>query len=319
MRTFLRTIGVAAFGFGFAACNSAPSSPVPSIANNALVRAEAFASEDRMQPAGGLPDLYVADDGAGSILKLKNSDYSPDGTITDGINGPLDVSLDGSGNLFVANATGVNVTEYPPGASSPSFTYSTGMVEPLFVINDAHGNVYEVDSANPDGVGDNDGFVNEYAPQTNTVLHSCAPGAHPTGIAIDGKGDIFLALNSSSAHGRVVEYKRGLNGCKATTLGLQLGFVVGIALDMKANLIATDYDRSEVYVFAPPYTKIMRRLGHGGRESQPYHVSINGSNSLVYVTNFSKGGVFIVDYASGKVIRRVDGDAGTFDGPHAVY
>jgi DNA-binding beta-propeller fold protein YncE len=88
---------------------------------------------------------------------------------------------------------------------------------------------------------------------------------------------------------------------------------------MKANLIATDYDRSEVYVFAPPYTKIMRRLAHGGRESQPYHVSINGSNSLVYVTNFSKGGVFIVDYASGKVIRRVDGDAGTFDGPHAVY
>ena len=127
-----------------------------------------------------MADLYVADDGGGgSILKLENLDYSPDGMITDGINGPLDVSLDGAGNLFVANATGVNVTEYPPGASSPSFTYSTGMVEPLFVINDAHGDVYEVDSANPDGVGDDDGFVNEYAPQTNAVLHSCAPGAHP--------------------------------------------------------------------------------------------------------------------------------------------
>ena len=239
--------------------------------------------------------------------------------ITDGINGPLDVSLDGAGNLFVANATGVNVTEYPPGASSPSFTYSTGMVEPLFVINDAHGDVYEVDSANPDGVGDNDGFVNEYAPQTNAVLHSCAPGAHPTGIAIDGKGDIFLALNSSSAYGRIVEYKHGLIGCKAATLGLQLGFVAGIALDKNANLIATDYDRSQVYVFAPPYTKITRRLAHGGPESQPYHVSINGSDSLVYVTNFSKSGVFVVDYASGKVIRKVNGDAGTFDGPHAVY
>ena len=318
MHTLLRTIGVAAFVGALAACSSASSS-VLSSESSALGRAQAPASEGRVQPAGGLPDLYVADDGGGSILKFKNSDYSPDGTITDGINGPLDVSLDGSGNLFVANATGVNVTEYPPGASSPSFTYSTGMVEPLFVINDAHGNVYEVDSANPNGVGDNNGFVNEYAPQTNTVVHSCAPGAHPTGIATDGKGDVFLALNSSSAHGRIVEYKHGLNGCKATTLGLQLGFVDGIALDKNANLIVTDYDRSQVDVSAPPYAKIARRLAHGGRESQPYHVSVNGSNSLVYVTNFSKSGVFVVDYASGKVIRKVNGDAGTFDGPHAVY
>lgn len=319
MHTLLRTIGVATFVCGLAACSSESSSSVPSSASSAIGRVQAPAAENRVQPAGGLPDLYVADDGGGSVLKLKNSDYSPDGTITDGINGPLDVSLDGSGNLFVANATGVNVTEYPPGASSPSYTYSTGMIEPLFVINDAHGNLYEVDSANPNGVGDNDGFVNEYAPQTNTVLRSCAPGAHPTGIAIDGRGDIFLALNSSTAHGRIVEYKHGLNGCKATMLGLQLGFVAGIALDKNANLIATDYDRSQVYVVAPPYIKITRRLAHGGPQSQPYHVSINGSNSLVYVTNFSKSGVFVVDYASGKVIRKVNGDAGTFDGPHAVF
>jgi hypothetical protein len=266
-----------------------------------------------------VPDLYVADDGTGSILLFKNSDFSPDGTITNGVNGPLDVSLDRFGNLFVANATGVNVTEYAPGTSSPSFTYSTGMIEPLFVINDARGNVYEVDSANPNGVGSNDGFVNEYAPQTNAVLRSCSPGAHPTGIAIDGRGNVFLAVNSQTAHGRIIEYKSGLNGCKATMLGLQLGFVSGIALDKHSNLIATDYDRSQVFVSAPPYTKITRRLQHGGPQSQPYHVSINGSNSQVYVTNFSKPGIFVVDYASGQVIRKVAGDSGTFDGPHAVY
>ncbi len=72
------------------------------------------------------------------------------------------------------------------------------MIEPLFVANDARGNLYEVDSANPGGVGGKDGFVNEYAPQTNSVLHSCAPGAHPMGIAIDGNGNVFLALDSGS-------------------------------------------------------------------------------------------------------------------------
>ena len=309
MRTFLRIIGVAAFACGFAACNGAPSSSVPGSESSALVRGQ----------ARGLADLYVADDGHGSILRLKNSDYSPDGTITDGVNGPLDVSLDRSGNLFVANATGVNVTEYTPGATSPSFTYDAAMIEPLFVSNDAHGNVYEVDSANPNGVGGNDGFVNEYAPHSNIVLHTCAPEAHPTGIAVDRKGDVFLAINSQAAHGRIIEYKHGLSGCKATDLGLQFGFVVGITLDKKLNLITTDYDRNQVLVFAPPYKKVTRRLQHGGPQSQPYHVSINGPDSLVYVTNFSKPGVFVVDYASGKVVRKVDGDAGTFDGPHAAY
>jgi hypothetical protein len=309
MHTCFRAIVVIAFACGLAACDSAPSSTSPIGANNADVRAR----------AGGVPDLYVADDAHGSILRFKNSDFSPDGTITDGINGPLDVSLDRFGNLFVANASGVNVTEYPPEASTPSFTYSTGMIEPLFVINDAHGNVYEVDSGNPNGVGSNDGFVNEYAPQSNIVLHTCAPGAHPSGIAIDGKGNVFLALNSRSNYGRIVEYKHGLDGCKATDIGLQLGYVVGIALDKKLNLIATDYDRNQVTVLAPPYRKVMRRLQHGGPDSQPYHVSINGANSLVYVTNFSKPGIYVVDYASGKVIHKIAGDSGTFDGPHAVY
>ena len=86
--------------------------------------------------------------------------------------------------------------------------------------------------------------------------------------------------------------------------------LTGIALDKKLDLIATDYDRSEVLVSAPPYAKVARRLQHGGPDSEPYHVSIDGSNSLVYVTNYSKPGVFVVDYKSGKVLRKVDGDGG---------
>ncbi|MGA8533638.1 MAG: hypothetical protein WB615_05980, partial [Candidatus Tumulicola sp.] len=315
----MRTSSIAvslAFVFGLVACNSPSQFSIPGNAS----------SVDLPAKHAGLQDLYVADYGRGSIVLLKNTDYSADGTITNGINGPLDVSLDRAGNLYVANASGVNVTEYTPGASSPSFTYSAGMVEPIFLTVKANESVYEVDSGNANGVGHNDGFVNEYARHSNSVLRSCQTQGHPTGIAVDSAGDIFVALNTASSYGHIVEYKGGLNGCKTTTLGVQFGFVAGIALDTNANIIATDYDRGQVDVLAPPYTKVARRLATGGRLSEPYSVSIDGTNTTVYVTDFDKNVVLVIDYASGKVVRKLDDShggisvpAGTADGPNAVY
>ncbi len=309
---FLHSMAGAVAVLAMCACSNPGSSSlsVPSSATSAHVPAQAPASAK-----GGLPDLYVADYDTGSIRRFKNSDLSPDGMITDGVNGPFDVSLDRFGNLFVANAIGVNVTEYPPGASLPTFTYSSGMIEPIYVTNDARGNVYEVDSGSPYGRS-GDGFVNEYAPHSNTVMRSCAPGGHPMGIAIDGKGDVFLAFNNPSDLGRVLEYKRGLSGCKATMLGVRLSYVTGIALDTKLDLIAADYNRDEVFVYAPPYVKVKREFRHGTGEG-PYYVAINGSGSLLYVTSLDRSGVFVIDYASRRIIRKLTGSAGEFDGPRS--
>ena len=300
---------------GLAACSN--SSSIPGNAQSASHSAAARAAAGR-----GLSDLDIADYGVGSIVLLKNSDYSRQSKITAGINGSNDVALDGSGNLFVANASGVNVTEYAPGTKSPSFTYSAGMVEPLFVTIGVNGNLYEVDSGNSGGVGNNDGFINEYRPKGHALVNSCQTGTHPMGIAVDSKGHIFVAVNSKSTRGRIIEYTAGLKGCAPTMLGVRLGFAAGIALDANANLIAADYDRTEVDVIAPPYTNVTKRLAANGKLNQPYWVSINGANTKVFVTDFFNGAVLVLDYETGNLVHwlgyfdsGVTVAAGTADGP----
>lgn len=305
-----------------AACTSLPQSAVPS---RALYGDSSHAASFAFANHAGLSDLYVADYGDGTIDLLKNKGLFPDGKITDGINGPLGVTLDPSGNLYVANASGVDVTEYAPGTSSPLFAYSTGMVEPFSLAVSPGGKVYEVDTGNAGGVGNNDGFVNVYAQQSNSILRSCQINGHPMGIAIDRKGEIFVSFNSKATNGRILEYKGGLNGCNATMLGVQLGFVAGIALDKNANLIACDYDGG-IDVIDPPYSQVTKRLAPGGRVAQPYWVSINASNTKVYVTSFFSDKLYIIDYASRRVVfvlgyfhGGIGQPAQAVDGPHPAY
>ena len=265
--------------------------------------------------------LYVADYGSGAINLLRNSDYHFVNKITSGISAPLGMTLDRSGNLYVANASGT-VTEYGPRSFAPSFVYSTAMVEPFDVAVDAQDNLYEIDTNNAGGVGHNDGSVNEYTQKSNAVAQTCATNTHPIGIAMDRAADIFVAANDDVNHGHVLEYAAGLRGCNATPLGIRVGFTGGIAIDDNANLIVTDYDAGQVDVFAPPYTKVTRRLGSRERLSEPYNVSINAASTTVYVTDFNKNVVFVIDYATGKVLTKLDYShgrisvpAGTVDAP----
>ncbi|HEY1654931.1 MAG TPA: hypothetical protein VGF86_07455 [Candidatus Tumulicola sp.] len=314
MRVFFTAVS-ATLVCALAACNGLSQ---PSIPGNAP-----FAGPAEPASRTGVPDLYVADYGVGSVVLLKNGSYAREGSITNGIDSPLDVALDREGNLYVANAASADVTEYLPGASSPSFTYSAGMVEPIFLTVGPKENLYEVDSG---GIGSDDGFVNEYRQRSAVVLHSCQTEGHPTGIAIDRTGNVFIGLNAASGGGRLVEYKRGLNGCIATLLGARFGHVVGLALDKRGDIVAADFNSGKVDVVSPPYAKITRRLTAGGRILQPTNISIDAANARVYVTDFAKNVVFVLDYASGRVLRKLNNlhggisvPAGTSDGPNAVY
>ena len=88
--------------------------------------------------------LYVSDT-ANSVVyiyELAKTGASLIGEITDGLNGPFGLTVDKSGNLYVANQnTPGNVLIYPPGKTSPSLTLSEGLTTPQGVAVDASGNV----------------------------------------------------------------------------------------------------------------------------------------------------------------------------------
>jgi hypothetical protein len=64
------------------------------------------------------------------------------GEITKGIKGPCGMSVDSSGTLYVANASGGNVAIYLAGATTPSLTLSQGLDIPTAAAVDSGGNVW---------------------------------------------------------------------------------------------------------------------------------------------------------------------------------
>ncbi len=70
-------------------------------------------------PSGKILDyLYVSDQRAGEVEVFANGSYQKVRAISRGIEGPLGLSLDKAGNLYVGNFLGDKITEYAHGAAA---------------------------------------------------------------------------------------------------------------------------------------------------------------------------------------------------------
>jgi hypothetical protein len=282
----------------------------------ALLRSGQPASRERkFTKKTGLKDLYVSGYVPADVLILENTDYKDAGSISKGLISPDGDFVDTSGNLYVTDYDGVDIQEYKPGGKSPSFTYNAGMTDPVNVSLDTHGNVYEADF---DGY-----YVNEYAQKSNTVIDTCSPGGAVEGVAVDENNDVFVDYNlTPSGTGKIVEYKGGLAGCNATSLGVTLDFAGGMVLDAQGNLIVCDENKPAVDVIAPPYSAITGTLGSGFYIS-PFHVTLDKNNKLAFVADDYD--VFVVDYPSGSLAATLGSangitfPAGAVDAENAVY
>lgn len=308
-----------------AGCGGAEGSGATIPTSNVTQSATTFLSDvERMELApkyNGLRELYVSDEGgvggpSARIGILTNKVYKYIGKISKGIVTPGGNFLDAQGNLYVADQDAVNVKEYAPGATSPTFIYNEGMISPEDVSVDRHGNVFEADS--PTG---SDGFINEYASGSNTVIHTCDSGfGFVTGVAVDRKGDVFADVGS-----QLIEFKGGLSRCSVKLLA-SLNFGAGMALDKNNNIIIADAGNATVDVIAPPYQTITSMLGSG--YTTPWSVRINRANTLVFVSDLGlslRGLVFVLHYPGGALVARLDDSNGVYepfsavDGPNAVY
>lgn len=242
-------------------------------------------------------DLFVDDSKNDAVDVLKNGSWKNVGSITVGIKGPNGNWVDENGNLYVANFFGStgNVLEYSSGGSL-RFTYDSGMVYPAAVVTDRNGNVYEADEFTG---------VNEYRRGSNAVVANCPQlGGGQRGIAVDSAGDVFVSYSTGDRSGGLAEYDGGLAGCHVKTLGVAIGVPGGLALDRKANLIASDETGQSVDVIDAPYSKISGYLG--SNYSIPVAVAINKDNSEAYVTDWAGEEIDVLTYPAGAKIATLN-------------
>jgi len=168
----------------------------------------------------GAGNVYVADFGSplsstpipGTLYKetLSGGTYVQS-AIDSGLGYPQDVTVDGSGNLYVtaldsstssSSVSGSVYMETPSGAGYTESTVATGLVTPFGIAVDASGNLYVADDVDFNGSG---GIVYKETPSSGSYVQSIliSDFASPEFVVLDGSGnlyatDINLAFTNSS-------------------------------------------------------------------------------------------------------------------------
>jgi sugar lactone lactonase YvrE len=232
--------------------------------------------------------LYVSDAQNNDIVLFSTYTKNPVqvGEITQGINFPVNIAIDRSGTLYVANAFGNTVTEYPLGSTSPSITLSSQIVNTNIVAVDSKGTAYVTSGQS----------VGEYS-----VLEfkrgKLKPGIqvsgfdNPVGLAIDASDNLYVG---DAGANKVYKVAKGTT----TPMDLQLSNLddpTGLAFDKKGNLwvsndapqyqgslnlfTITGYKLGQTTPFATIENTCSEFTGCAGLDG-PYAIGIDARNTL---------------------------------------
>ncbi|MEO6834487.1 MAG: NHL repeat-containing protein [Candidatus Tumulicola sp.] len=240
-------------------------------------------------------------------------------TITAGLNGPVALAFDASGNLYVANSPQYGgpstVTVYAPGSNNVLRTISQGVDFPDALAFDAAGNIYVANTAYS-------GDVTVYGPGKTTVRRTITQGIiQPLALALDASGRLYVANCATCVDGRsatdtVTIYARNSKSLQRTiTDGIDLP--EALAFDGSGNLYAAnaacpttfcihnhEYKHSTVTVYAPGSQSVMRTIRRG--LNYAYRLAFDSSGNIYVANHFGNSGNVTV-YAPGStdVLRTI--------------
>jgi hypothetical protein len=257
------------------------------IDRNALARATAKRGPGSF-PAVKQPTLFVSDLDNDTVwlFPSKTTNPMPSGSITQGLDLPVNDAVDKNGTVYVANNGNSTVTEYPWGQTSPSVTLSTDIVNPNGIAVDSAGTVYVTSGST---VGQCS--VLEFPKGATSPSVSVNGFGLPIGLAFDKAGNLYVA-DAQFGNNHVWEVPKGTTTMTDLNLtGLEQS--VGLAINGANNLYVTNNESSVVNAYHLGQTAPFLALND----------DITGPYSIVFT---KKGGLFV-------------GNAGHFPGTVAGF
>ena len=268
------------------ACASSGASPTCNVTVNSALNATAsFVAPGATQPGALRPITAGVVYGQGG--SFTSGAQNNGGVSANSLNFHAGLALDGSGNLYVADAGNNRVLFYPAGRTTATRVYGQGG---SFTSNDAnHGGISADSLSNPQNVVvDSIGNLYVADQSNNRVLFY--PAGSTTATRVYGQNGNFTTNSANS------------NGVSATTLAQPYG----LALDSGGDLYVTDYLNNRVLFYSAGSTTATQVYGQSGSFSG--NTANNGglnANSLNQPTGVavdSSGDLYVADIYNNRVL-----------------
>jgi sugar lactone lactonase YvrE len=202
-------------------------------------------SDDLLFPSGvcldGQGTLYVTDQD-GWVVEYPAGKTKPSKIITKGMSNPAFCAIDSTGNLWVTNLFGPNVTEYLRGSTKPHTVITKGLIYPSGIAIDHSGNMYVSNGS----YGPYNVVV--YPPGSKSPSRTITDGVTgPVDVTVDAHGTLYVP---NEPNNNVEKYHSGQNH-PYQTITDDLDGPVAVTVNKNGYLYVTNFYNNEVVEFAP--------------------------------------------------------------------
>ena len=257
-------------------------------------------------------NVFVADSGSARIVKFYSITSGFTGTNGGGVpaassingysysalynyNGPYDVALDSSNNLYVADTFNARVVKVNSGTNAvlQTFTTSPALTKPEGVCLDSSGNVYIADNAalSP---------IYKLSPSGTQLLTILGSSATPTlqyiwNCAVDAQGYIYVS--NTVGQGVNKFHPNGTQVAFFTVSNPAFQYPNQLALDNQGYIYVADSGNNHIAKIHPNGTQV-RPVFNLPSGSSPNGVAVDGSG-YVYATDTAQNSVWVF-FANGS-------------------
>ena len=243
------------------------------------------AGHKRTLPLAFLTMDGIHADGSGAFFAADGFDgdrvyaITPEGTtsvLAGGLAGPIDVTNDSAGNLYVTNFNNATVSKVSPEGVVSDF--ATVLIGPSGITIDSGGNLY----VSHFGAGNGDGdTILKVSPDGSTSVFSQGGLLNaPVGTAIDEEGNIYAANFND---GIVLKILPDGTQLQIAQIDAPNGFAIGHLAYANGRLFATGLADQVIYVIRPNGRVRVRRNAPEG--DFPNGITFDSATNQILFTN----------------------------------